>query len=206
MKRLQSSFTNMVVALVAVAMISGALLSIVNHVTEGPIARQEEMKLTNGINSVMGSSELTVTSEEEITKDVGGKNASFIIHKVADADGNFMGAAVESSSLGFNGNIKVLVGFDAQGKVLGYTILEASETPGLGAKASTWFQSGAKGDIIGRQLSADNPLTVSKDGGDVDAITASTITSRAFLNAINQAYGAYSDQDVDGMTGASQQY
>ena len=50
------------------------------------------------------------------------------------------------------------------------------------------------------------PLTVSKDGGAVDAITASTITSRAFLNAVNAAYQAYKAEggEVNGVTGASQ--
>ena len=84
----------------------------------------------------------------------------------------------------------MLVGFDATGKILGYTILESSETPGLGMKAGDWFQKGGKGCVIGLSP-ADGDLTVTKDGGKVDAITASTITSRAFLKAINQAYGAW---------------
>lgn len=57
-------------------------------------------------------------------------------------------------------------------------------------KAGDWFQKGGKGCVIGLSP-ADGDLTVTKDGGKVDAITASTITSRAFLKAINQAYGAW---------------
>ena len=72
---------------------------------------------------------------------------------------------------------------------------------GLGAKAATWFQQGAKGNIIGKNPAT--PLKVSKDGGDVDAITASTITSRAFLKAVNQAYAAYAGASADGHTGAT---
>lgn len=60
-----------------------------------------------------------------------------------------MGAAVESTTGGFGGDVKVLVGFDTEGKILGYTILQASETPGLGAKAATWFQKDGKGSVIG---------------------------------------------------------
>ena len=82
------------------------------------------------------------------------------------------------------------MGFDNEGKILGYTILKSSETPGLGAKAGVWFQKNGKGNVIGMSPK-DKPLTVTKDGGDVDAITASTITSRAFLKAINQAYAVY---------------
>jgi electron transport complex protein RnfG len=79
--------------------------------------------------------------------------------------------------------------------------LEHAETPGLGAKADQWFQRGQKGDIIGK--SPAEPLTVSKDGGQVDAITASTITSRAFLKAVNNAYNAYKVTPTDGETGAT---
>ena len=84
-----------------------------------------------------------------------------------------------------------------------YTLLEHAETPGLGAKADKWFQKGEKGDIIGK--SPAEPLSVSKDGGKVDAITASTITSRAFLLAVNNAYNAYkATPSTDAETGASQ--
>ena len=86
---------------------------------------------------------------------------------------------------------------DAQGKALG--------AAGLGAKADKWFQKGEKGDIIG--MSPAEPLTVSKDGGQVDAITASTITSRAFLYAVNSAYDAYkATPAADGETGATQKH
>ena len=81
---------------------------------------------------------------------------------------------------------------------------EHAETPGLGAKADKWFQKGEKGDIIGKD--PVEPLTVSKDGGQVDAITASTITSRAFLLAVNNAYNAYkATPATDAESGASKQ-
>jgi electron transport complex protein RnfG len=95
-----------------------------------------------------------------------------------------------------------MVGLAPDGKILGYKVLESSETPGLGAKAQDWFQQGQKGDIIGKQAGG---LTVSKDGGEVDAITASTITSRAFLRCINAAYETLTDNSADGQSGASQQ-
>jgi hypothetical protein len=111
---------------------------------------------------------------------------------------------VESTTLGFGGDLKVLVGFSPDGTILGYTILQHAETPGLGAKAQAWFQKDGKASIIGMSL-AKGHLAVSKDGGQVDAITASTITSRAFLKAINQAYAAYTRHDVEGVSGASHQ-
>ena len=88
-------------------------------------------------------------------------------------------------------------------KVNDYSLLNHAETPGLGAKVDTGFKSGAKVDITGKSPK-DGPLTVSKDGGQIDAITASTITSRAFLKAVNAAYAAFSGQSVDGATGATQ--
>lgn len=106
--------------------------------------------------------------------------------------------------MGFGGELKVLVGFDAEGKIYNYSLLSHAETPGLGSKAADWFKEGNKGSIKGMNP-GEQPLTVSKDGGQVDAITASTITSRAFLNAVNAAYGAYKGDDgANGTTGASQ--
>ncbi len=195
----------MVMVLVAVAIITGGLLAWVNHVTEGPIREQDEQALANGIKNVMGTDKLTVTANDEMKSIVDGKEQTFVIHKVNDASGRFLGAAVESTTGGFGGDLKVLVGFDAEGTILGYTILQTAETPGLGAKADKWFQKGGKGCIVGRKMDAAKPLTVNKDGGDVDAITASTITTRAFLKAVNQAYGAYAKQDVDGQSGATRQ-
>ena len=99
---------------------------------------------------------------------------------------------------------QVLVGFDAEGNVLNYSLLSHAETPGLGSKADVWFKDGGKGDITGMNP-GQAPLAVSKDGGQVDAITASTITSRAFLNAVNAAYAAFAGQEMaDGATGATQ--
>ena len=94
---------------------------------------------------------------------------------------------------GFGGALTVMVGLAQDGTILGYKVLESSETPGLGAKAQDWFQKGLKGDIIGKQA---GKLEVSKDGGEVDAITASTITSRAFLRCINAAYKTLSENDA----------
>ena len=204
MKKLESSLTNMVLVLTLVAVIMGGVLAYVNHLTEGPISEQKEKALANGIKTVMVCDELTVADPVEVKQDVDGKELVYIIYNVKDAQGKDLGAAVQSATMGFGGDLKVLVGFDPEGNILGYTLLEHAETPGLGAKADQWFQKGQKGDIIGK--SPAEPLTVSKDGGQVDAITASTITSRAFLFAVNSAYNAYkATPATDGETGATKQ-
>lgn len=205
MNKLESSLTNMVLVLTGVAVIIGGILAFVNHITEGPISEQAKLALAEGIKSVMGGGDLTVVKTDTVRQnDPKGKEMTYIIYQTQNAQKQNLGAAVESTTGGFGGNLKVLVGFDPQGNVLGYTLLEHAETPGLGAKADKWFQKGEKGDIIGKD--PKDPLTVSKDGGQVDAITASTITSRAFLLAVNNAYSAYkSTPATDGETGATKQ-
>ena len=85
-----------------------------------------------------------------------------------------------------------------EGKLCNYSVLQHAETPGLGAKMQEWFRTDKnKQSIIGRKLDT-NGLKVSKDGGDVDAITAATISSRAFLDAVNRAYSAYAGTDAVG--------
>jgi electron transport complex protein RnfG len=205
MKKLESSLTNMVLVLTGVAVVMGGILAYVNHLTEGPIRQQKEKALADGIKTVMACSDVTIAQTDTVRQDdAKGKELVYIIYQAKDAQGKDLGAAVESTTGGFGGNLKILVGFDSEGKILGYTLLEHAETPGLGAKADKWFQKGEKGDIIGKD--PKEKLTVSKDGGQVDAITASTITSRAFLLAVNNAYSAYkSTPATDGETGATKQ-
>ena len=121
--------------------------------------------------------------------------------KLAVLNGHEDGIAVETAVDGFGGQFRVMVGFDAEGNILGYEILEHQETPGLGSHMTHWFKNADKPgqNIIGRKAGA---LQVSKDGGDVDAITAATISSRAFLKAINQAYAEQFGAEAH--TGASQ--
>ena len=121
--------------------------------------------------------------------------------KQAVLAGHEDGYAVETAVDGFGGTFRVMVGFDQEGNILGYEILEHQETPGLGSHMEHWFKNADKPgqNIIGRKAGA---LQVSKDGGDVDAITAATISSRAFLKAVNQAYAE--QFGVEAHTGASQ--
>ena len=121
--------------------------------------------------------------------------------KLAVLAGHEDGTAIETAVDGFGGTFRVMVGFDAEGNILGYEILEHQETPGLGSHMTHWFKNADKPgqNIIGRKA---GELQVSKDGGDVDAITAATITSRAFLKAINQAYAEFKGTEAN--TGASQ--
>ncbi|MCR5132191.1 MAG: RnfABCDGE type electron transport complex subunit G [Prevotella sp.] len=190
MEKLQSSLRNMILVLVLVSLVMGGILAWVNHITEGPIEQQAQQILAAGIKTVMGGEKLTVAKTDTIRCNIDDKEATFVVYQTQDSRKRPLGVAVESKTMGFGGDLDILVGFDTEGTIVGYTVLNHSETPGLGAKVDKWFGEGAKGDIVGKKP-AEKPLQVSKDGGEVDAITASTITSRAFLKAVNQAYDAY---------------
>ena len=207
----------MLLVLTGVTAVSVALLAYVNELTKGPIAEANAKTLNKALKQVLpeftnnpvGESD-TIFSEKD-----GKKVVDFIVYPAKKGE-EWVGSAVESKAMGFGGELKVLVGFDAKGKIYNYSLLAHTETPGLGSKADKWFGAydATKGEkavthemskksIIGMSP-GEGELKVSKDGGQVDAITASTITSRAFLNAINKAYEAYKTGEVDTVSGASQ--
>ncbi len=167
-------------------MISVALLAYVNELTKGPIAEANAKALSEAVKAVVPGFDNDPIAEKRVQEMDG---ASFAIYP-ATKEGQYIGAAVEAISMGFGGELKVLVGFDAQGNILDYSVLQHAETPGLGSKSVDWFKKGNAGDITGMNP-GQGELTVSKDGGQVNAITASTITSRAFLAAVNKAYAAF---------------
>lgn len=201
MKKLESSLKNMLLVLTGVTVISVALLAYVNQLTAAPIAEAEAQALSDAVRAVVPGFDNDPIAEQKI-QEVNG--VDYAVYP-ATKGGTYIGAAIEASAMGFGGTLRVLVGFDAEGNILDYSLLSHAETPGLGSKADSWFKKGGKGDIIGMNP-GKAPLAVDKDGGQVDAITASTITTRAFLSAVNAAYAAYAGQDTtDGTTGASQQ-
>ena len=201
MKKLESSLKNMLLVLTGVTVVSVALLAYVNQLTKGPIARAEAQALSDAVRAVVPGFDNDPIAEKKIQEVDGVEYGVY----PATKGGAYIGAAVEASAMGFGGELRILVGFDAEGNILDYSLLSHAETPGLGSKADTWFKKGSKGDITGMNP-GKAPLVVNKDGGQVDDITASTITTRAFLSAVNVAYAAYAGQNTaDGTTGASQQ-
>jgi electron transport complex protein RnfG len=180
-KKAESTLKNMLLSLTAIALVAALALAALNFVTKKPIADAQQKKVTDAISAVLPPFETL----KDQTVD------GLACHAAYAADGSFVGAAIEAGNdKGFGGHLQLMVGFDANGVVSGYQILETHETPGLGAKADQWFQQGSKGCIVGKNPAESN-LTVSKDGGDVDAITGSTITSRAFLGIVNEASATF---------------
>lgn len=201
MAKLKSSLLNMFLSLTIICVAAGSILAALNDVTKDAIQASNKTKLENAIKTVVPGFDNS-PSEEVYTHEIEGN--TFKIYP-AKKDGKSIGAAVEAVSMnGFSGEIRIIVGFDNEGKIINYAVLQHAETPGLGSKMDLWFKTDKnKQNILGKDLSKGQ-LNVSKDGGDVDAITASTITSRAFLEAVNNAYTAFSG-NTDAVSSATKQ-
>ncbi len=186
MKKLESTFINMVVVLVGFTAMAAAMLGSVYELTKTPIENARMAKQQKAISDVVpGFDNNPVDEKTEIKTDEG-----VVAVFPAKKGGVLIGIAVESfTNKGFSGLVKVMVGLDTTGTIINYAVLEHKETPGLGSKMNDWFRTG-KGDIRGKNCNK-NKMTVSKDGGDVDAITAATISSRAFLDAVRRSGAAF---------------
>lgn len=194
MEKLKSTLPNMLLSLTIICIVASAVLASVNQLTAGPIAATKAASLEAAVKEVVPAFDNKPTEEAYLAATSDGDSLKIY---PAKKDGELVGVAVESSTQkGFGGEIKVVVGFDVNGKLLNYSVQQHSETPGLGSKMQEWFRTDRNHQsVIGRTLTADG-LKVMKDGGDVDAITAATISSRAFLDAINRAYSAYKSADM----------
>ncbi len=181
-KKAQSTLPNMLLSLTAIALVAAAALASLNAVTKAPIEATQKAKVKNAISAVLPPF-VGDPKDQEVD--------GHLCHIGYDAEGNMVGAAIEASDENaFGGLLRVMVGFDKEGTITGYQILETHETPGLGAKAGEWFKKDGKGAVVGKNPGEAN-LTVKKDGGDVDAISGSTITSRAFLRVVAAAYKSF---------------
>ena len=178
MKKLESTWYNMAIVLTVISVVAGAALAYVNEMTKGPIAEIQQRNEAQAIKTVLCDENAVVTDTIE-------GEAGVVVYLT---DNGAAIKTVDPQNGSFSGGLTVMVGLNKEFQVLGYTVLVSNETPGLGAKASEWFQKGNKGDIIGKTA---GQLATTKDNGDVGAITASTITSRAFLRAVNNAYAEY---------------
>lgn len=184
----------MLISLFGVTLIASASLGLVNDVTKKPIANAEIEKQTNAISAVLPDYDHLGPSTMILPQD---EKDSIEVFPALSADGTVVANAIKSYTYkGFSGYIEVMVGLNAEGIISGYQVLKHGETPGLGAKMGVWFNNADKPGqyVIDRSLKNEK-LTVSKDGGSVDAITAATISSRAFLDAVNRAYSVVANSD-----------
>ncbi len=175
----QSSFKNMTVCLFAICLVCSALLAGVYALTKEPIDAAAKAKNEAAIKDVLPETASAI--EEERTVEMDG--VTYTYNLAYDASGNTVGCAINVSTLGFGGPIAIKVGFDMNGVICNTKVLSQAETPGLGAKC---VEPSFSGQFKGFDP-AEKKLSVKKDGGDVDAITASTITSRAYADGLATA-------------------
>ena len=190
MKKIESTFINMLVSLLMVCLVSAGLLAGVYELTKADIAKAEQNKQENALKGVLPEFDTIKTDSIEGAP----------VFK-AFKNGEYVGAATITSDLGFSDQIVVMVGIDNAKNIVNYEVLSQKETPGLGTKCVDWF----KNQINGKSIDTD--FKVKQDGGDVDAITAATISSRAFLNAVENASETLlqeEDDDTDAATSATE--
>ncbi len=206
MAKLENSLKNMFLSLTIITVVVGALLGAVAYITSEPIAAATAAAQKDAIKAVTPA--FDTVSEPWVVEDSGNGLPATIF--AVSKDGQQVGSAVEVvTKKGFGGKVKVMLGFDMEGNITGYNVLDCSnETPGLGAKMPDWFQGQGENGKPGTGVIGKNPgksnLTVTKDGGEVDAITAATISTRAFCDAIALAYAAFTGTDAKtGATGAA---
>ena len=204
---MESTLKNMVAVLFGITLVASAGVGVVNMITVEPIAQSKQAATTAALAEVLPP--FDETTSEELTID-----EMPITVYTATKGGVVAGYAVQSmSKLGFGGAVRMMVGFDPDGRVVNINVLEQTETPGLGTKMcdeGNPLLGSVKGQRLGDKQLVDGKLAVRKDGGDVDALTAATISSRAYVDAVNRAWMAYKSvatgaPATDVASGASQQ-
>ncbi len=186
----ESNFINMVVTLFMVSAVAALALGAVYNVTKEPIALAKQKKLEAAIKTV-----LPVFDNIKTIKVGLGDGEDSLVYYIASKNDKIIGTAIKTWTMkGFSGKIEIMVGLLNDGTINNTAVVSHKETPGLGDKMDV-----AKDDFP-LQFMGKNPATynllVTKDGGDVDAITAATITSRAFSDAVQRAYDSYKSQDT----------
>jgi len=190
-KKTESTFVNMLLTLFIITAVAGFSLAAIYNLTKEPIERAKLAKKIAALNTVLPAFDTVITEQVQLPD-----MTMPVVLNIAKKGGDTVGIAVETyTMLGFGGLIRAMVGFKPDGTIIDVVHLEHKETPGLGDKVekkkSSWSD----------QFKGKHPgsfkLKVVKDGGDVDAITAATITSRAYSDAIDRAYKAFKAQKGD---------
>lgn len=186
MAKKESTLLNMVLALGIVTLVASTSLGYIYELTKEPIEAARLAKRIRAIGAVVPDYDNNPVSEM-YRLPAPGNSDSLDVYPVSK-NGEPSGYALRSVSAGgYGGNIWLMVGFLPDGTIYDISVLEHKETPGLGTKLA--------GDPFRDQFKGKNPsdfdLRVTKDGGDVDALTGATISSRAFGEAAQLAYDTF---------------
>jgi len=176
--KLPSTFFNMVLILTLISAVATVALAYTYQVTKEPRALVEIKKTEAALKAILPEFDNNPTDEKFTLPDY--PQLEFY---PAKKGGQGIGWAIKTVSIGFSGEVWIMVGFDVNKHILNTQVLSQTETPGLGTKMTQdKFQAQFRG-----QNPAEFKLMVKKDGGSVDALTAATISSRAFCEALNKA-------------------
>ena len=197
---MKSTLFNMVVVLFTVTLIASAGVGAVNMLTADAIAEAKALATTQAVKNVLPEFETTEDWVQTVD------DMPVKIYKAMAADA-VVGYAVESmTKSGFGGAIRIMVGFSPEGNILNVNVLEQKETPGLGTKMCD------EGNVLLSSIKDKNPaqmrFSVKKDGGELDALTAATISSRAYYDAVKRAHEAFlvasgAKAEADSVSGAT---
>ncbi len=203
----KSTFITMTLTLLVVGVIASSALAMIYKVTKEPIARAEKAKKEKAIMQVVpkfdNSPFLDVYKIPVLDEDGKEMVDSLTCFPAKNGD-ELVGIAIETyTDKGFSGKFTVMVGFLPDGTIYNTAILSHKETPGLGDKMAKKKSLSIKKHKDGtrdtlwwsKQFMNKNPeefnIKVKKDGGDVDAITAATISARAYCDAVERAYQSF---------------
>lgn len=180
---MESTLKNMVLVLFSVTLITSAVVGVVYKYTQDPIEKAKQEKIRSSLTVILPQFDNNPAKDMQ-TVMADGTQEKIYTAKQAD---KVVGYAVETSSReGYGGEIVLMVGFTPTGEIINIAVLSHNETPGLGAKMTD------AGNSLIVSLQGKNPsqivMKVRKDGGDVDALTAATISSRAYTSAVERAY------------------
>lgn len=197
MGKIESSLKNMVLSLTIISTVFAFLLGGAYELTKEPI---EQAKLQDKLSAIlMVVPEFTNDPTADMFTAQSPDGYTLEVYPAYSGD-KLVGYAVSTLTMnGFSGEIDLMVGFQPDGTIINISVLEHAETPGLGSKMAT---PEFKDQFMGKNPSSFN-LRVKKDGGDVDAITAATISSRAFVDAVNRGYNTLFANGADLFSGAT---
>ena len=201
---MKSTLVNMVSVLAGICLVASACVGAVYSITADPIAKAKAQATIDALNNVLP--EFKQSTKTELTID----DMPIAVYTATSGD-EVVGYAVETmTKKGFGGVVRMMVGFLPSGKVNNVNVLEQTETPGLGTKMCD------EGNPLVESFKGKNPgemkMAVEKDEGEVQALTAATISSRAYVDAMSRAYEAYkaasgvsaaAGEAADGTSGAT---
>jgi electron transport complex protein RnfG len=199
--KVKSSFINMVVTLMIITVVASLALGSVYNLTLEPIAaakkaaRERAIKLVLPAFDSLQSFKVIIPDDPNLKDQGNGDQDSLVFYRALNS-GEIVGVAVQTfSNQGYDPTqIQIMVGFLPDGVIDSTVVTQQKETPGLGTKM--------KGEKFNGQFAGKNPsnfnISVTKDGGEVDAITASTISSRAVCDALNRAYRTFDAYKKEG--------